>query len=168
MLSEQVSLAPFSFPFLDTVYYAFEKNLENPRQVGIFRFNPVSKGWRYAYTEYDGRRHTYRTRVISSGIFALLRDVYRPKIGMHKIPTTRLSKLKQLVFTIRDKGKGVDDETLWVTFNDERVDCEYDPDWRHVKVEDLQHLSPGTNRIRIRVRDHAGNQAQRGFTLNLN
>ena len=39
VLSRQISVSPYHFPFLDTVYYKFKKKLPNPQQVGIFKYN---------------------------------------------------------------------------------------------------------------------------------
>lgn len=167
LLSKQISLSPFHFPFLDTVYYKFTKQLPEPRQVGIFRYSPRSKRWRYVYTIYEPLHYRYKTRVISSGIFALMRDIYLPRIGLRKPATKRLAKLSRLVLTITDKGKGVNDDTLSIQINGKSITAEYDPDWRHVILEKPGGLRPGKNIIRVRVQDHAGNQANRSFVLKL-
>jgi hypothetical protein len=167
LLSKQISLSPFHFPFLDTVYYTFTKHLPEPGQVGIFRYSPRSKQWRYVYTIYEPLHHRYKTRVISSGIFALMRDVYPPRIGLRKPATQRLANLNRLVLTITDKGKGVNDDTLSIQINGESFVAEYDPDWRHVILEKPRGLRPGKNIIHVRIQDHAGNQADRSFVLKL-
>jgi hypothetical protein len=167
LLSKQVSLSPFHFPFLDTVYYKFKKQLPEPDQVGIFKYSPRSRRWWYVYTTHDPLNHTYKTRLRSSGVFALMRDIFPPRIGLAKPATRKSSRLKRLLVTISDKGKGVNDDTLDIQVNGRIVEAEYDPDWRHVKLENLTGLRPGKNLIRVRVEDHAGNPAERIFTLKL-
>ena len=68
---------------------------------------------------------------------------------------------------ITDKGKGVDPFSLEVTLNDRRVDCEYDPDRKWVRIEDLKALKSGVNRLVVAVNDFAGNSNTRTFSFTL-
>jgi len=171
ILSRQVSLSPYHFPFLDTVFYIFKKKLPNPRQVGIFKYNPKTGKWRSRYTTYDAVTTTYKRRLISSGIFALLRDIFPPRIWFI-MPRTRYKKnFKWLIVKIADKGKGVDDETIKIWLNGQGIcpkyECEYDPDRNSLKIEDLRRLRVGRNLIKVQVKDYAGNNASRIFRFNL-
>lgn len=165
ILSKQISLYPYNFPFLDLVYYKFKKNTLNPRQVGIFRYNLFKKRWRYVYTTYNSINKTFATRVISSGIFALMRDIYSPEIFFLRPESRYLEKLKRLVIKITDKGKGVDDNSLKLFLNGKKNDCEYDPDRNWVKVEDLRYLKTGKNSIEVFIQDYAGNKSSKKFTF---
>ncbi|MFC2156052.1 M23 family metallopeptidase [Acidobacteriota bacterium] len=168
VLSKQFSLSPYNFPFLDKVYYKFKKKVDNPKQAGIFKYSPKSKKWYYAYTTYDPANVTFRTRLISSGTFALMRDVFPPKIYFSRPRTKLLSSVKQLFVTITDKGKGVNDNTLLIKINNKTIDCEYDPDRDHVKIENLSALQRGENRIYIRIKDHGGNTTSKTYRFTLN
>jgi hypothetical protein len=167
LLSRQINLSPYHFPFLDTVYYTFKKSLENPRQVGIFKYSLKSKKWYYCYTSYNQVNKVYKTRVLSSGIYALMRDVYKPKIIFKKPKTIHKSKLRRLGVIITDKGKGVNDETLRVLLNGKRVDCEYDYDWKHVVIENLNSITAGKNTLQVAVSDYAGNRSQKSYVFYL-
>ena len=163
VLSRQISLSPYYFPFLDRVHYTFRKDLPNPRQVGIFKYDFKHHRWRYQYTTYDSASKTYKRKVLSSGTYALMRDIYFPKISF-KRPKTKYKKyLKRLVVTITDKGKGVDDNTLNVRLNGKPIDCEYDPDWQHVVIEELRHIKTGKNLLNVEVKDYGGNRSTRTF-----
>ena len=168
VLSKQVCLSPYTFPFLDTVYYKFKKKVDNPKQVGIFKYSPKSKKWYYAYTTYHPTNLTFRTRLISSGTFALMRDVFPPKIYFSRPRTRLLSSVKKLFVTITDKGKGVDDNSLLIKINNKTIDCEYDPDRDHVKIENLGALQKGENRIYIRIKDRGGNTSSKTYRFTLN
>jgi hypothetical protein len=167
ILSRQVSLSPYHFPFLDKVFYTFRKNLAEPRQVGIFKYDPKYKKWSYRYTTYNSANQTYSRKVLSSGTYALMRDIYFPKIYFRKLKTKYRKNVKRLVVTITDKGKGVNDNTLKVHLNGSRIDCEYDPDWRTVVIENLRHIKTGKNLLKVEVKDYAGNKTQRTFSFYL-
>ncbi|MCP4157849.1 MAG: M23 family metallopeptidase, partial [bacterium] len=167
VLSRQISLSPYSFPFLDRVYYTFKKDLPNPQQVGIFKYNPRRKKWSYRYTEYDWKSKTYKRKLRSSGTFALMRDTFAPRINF-RIPKTKFKKnLKRLVFKLTDKGKGLNDNSLRVSLNGNTVECEYDPDWGTGIVENTGYLKKGKNIIKISVKDYSGNRTSKTYSLNL-
>jgi hypothetical protein len=173
VLSRQVSLMPDFFPFLDTVYYKFKKKLPNPRQVGIFKYDPGSGKWRSRFTQYDEATATYKHRLISSGVFALMRDIFPPQVRFLRPRTKYKRKVWRLSVKIWDKGKGVDDSTIKTWLNGKRIctsydcTCEYDPDWSLLKIEELDHLKVGKNQLKVQVKDYAGNITIRTFTLYL-
>jgi hypothetical protein len=168
VLSKQISLSPYNFPFLDTVYYKFKKNLPNPKEVGIFKYSFRAKKWYYTYTHYDPANVTFRTRLISSNTFALMRDVFPPTIYFSRPRTNFLHKVKQLFVVIKDKGKGVNDNTLQIKINNKMIDCEYDPDRAHVKIEDVRALKKGENMIYVRIKDYAGHTTSKSYRFYLN
>lgn len=168
VLSRQISLSPYSFPFLDTVYYKFKKKLPNPKQVGIFKYSYRAKKWYYTSTRCDSATSTYRTRLISSNTFALMRDVFPPTIYFSRPRTKFLHKVKRLYVVIKDKGKGVNDNTLQVKINNTIIDCEYDPDRDHVKIENVRALKKGENRIYISIKDYAGHKTAKTYRFYLN
>ncbi len=166
-LSDTVDLSPSVFPFLDTVFFKFTSpaGLERPEQVGIFRYLLPAGRWQYVPTQYE--QGVFRTRVLNAGTFALLRDIYPPDIRLARLPTLSLRSLKAITVCIRDQGMGVDENRLRVLLNGKPVDCEYDPDWAHVRVEDLQALVKGLNELQVEAVDLAGNLAQKVFRFTL-
>jgi murein DD-endopeptidase MepM/ murein hydrolase activator NlpD len=173
VLSRQISLSPFSFPYLDTVIYKFKKKLPNPKQVGIFQYNPLSKKWSSVYTSYDSSTGTYQRRLISSGIFALMRDIFPPHIRFISPGTKYKKNLRRLVVKISDKGKGVNDNLIKVWLNGRRIctsydcACDYDPDWRSFTIGELGQLRTGKNLLKVQVKDYAGNSTSRSYTFYL-
>lgn len=173
VLSKQISLKPYNFPFLDTVYYKFKKELPKPKQVGIFKYSPTTGKWKSRYTEFDKATSTYRHRLISSGTFALMRDIFPPQIWFRK-PKTRYKKnVWRLNVKITDKGMGVDDTSIKIWLNGKRIctaydcPCEYDPDYSLLKIEELSNLKSGKNVLKIQVKDWAGNSNSKSLTLYL-
>ena len=167
VLSRQISLSPYNFPFLDKVFYRFSKKVKNPRQVGIFKYSGSGKKWFYVGTTYQAGTHTFSTRRISSGTFALMRDEFAPRIYFSRPSSQYFDKLHTLTVRIEDKGKGVDALSLKVFLNGKPVDCEYDPDWKHVKIQDFTHKVMGKNLLVVRVSDRAGNQSRNAFKFYL-
>jgi murein DD-endopeptidase MepM/ murein hydrolase activator NlpD len=171
VLSRQISLSPYHFPFLDTVFYKFKKKLANPKQVGIFKYNFKTGKWNYRYTTYNPVSAIYKHRLISSGVFALMRDIFPPRIWFVKPKTKYKNNLKQIIVKITDKGKGVDDNSLIIWLNGERIcpkyECEYDPDRSSAKIEDLTNLQTGRNLLKIQVKDYSGNSASKILTFYL-
>ncbi len=155
--SDQMMLYPYTFPFLDTVYYKFRKDLPNPAQVGIFKYSHKSKRWYYKFTTYKNSDKTFSTRLISSGIFSLMRDIFPPRIKFLKTGRKK-TLVKQLNIIISDKGKGVNDESIKVSLNGKNAEQEFDPDWNLLKVLDIQKLTKwGKNILKIYVEDNGGN-----------
>ncbi|MEN8153797.1 MAG: M23 family metallopeptidase [Acidobacteriota bacterium] len=165
--SQQVKLYPYSFPFLDTVYYKFKKKLPNPDQVGIFKYSLKSKKWYYKYTTYNRTENIFRTRLISSGIFSLMRDIFPPEIIFMKASKS-INFISRINVKIRDKGKGVNDDTIKAILNGKYPEHEYDPDWNLLKIENIKKLiRKGKNILKIYVEDRAGNVSikERAFYL---
>jgi hypothetical protein len=171
VLSRQIGLSPYHFPFLDTVFYKFKKKLANPKQVGIFKYSHKTGKWNYRYTTYDAVSTAYKHRLISSGVFALMRDIFPPRIWFVRPKTKYKKNLKQIIVKITDKGKGVDDNSLIIWLNGKRIcpkyECEYDPDRSSAKIEDLTFLQAGKNLIKVQVKDYAGNSAAKTLTFYL-
>lgn len=167
ILSRQVDLSPYFFPFLDDVFYTFTKDLPDPQQVGIFKYSPGYNQWSYRYTTYESGSKTYKTKVLSSGTYALMRDIFPPRIFFKKPIVKHKKNLKRLVVKITDKGKGVNDGTLRVRLNGKWVDCEYDPDWRTVVIDDLKHLQVGKNVFSVEITDYAGHKTAKTYTIYL-
>lgn len=167
VLSRQVSVSPYHFPFLDTVFYTFTKELPDPQQVGIFKYSIKYKKWFYRFTTYDSAGKTYKRKILSSGVYALMRDIFPPRIFLKKPKIKYKKNLRRLVVKITDKGKGVDDDSLRVYLNGKRVDCEYEPDWQVVVIEDLKHLKVGKNLLKVDIRDYAGHRTTKTFTIYL-
>jgi len=164
-----VELAPFHFPFLDRVDYAFsfDPTLERKKQLGIFEYREQKQTWSYRYSRLNSRGDTYATRVLHSGVFALLRDHFPPRIILLKLNSSRLEELEMLPIRILDKGKGVDDRYLRIHINEREVRAEYDPDRRMVRLQDLRALKRGWNIIRVGIRDHGGNRSEKTFKIYL-
>lgn len=169
VLSRQISLSPYYFTFLDTVNYTFQKDLPNPQQVGIFKYDVRLKRWSYKNTIYDKTNKTYRNTVLSSGVYALLRDIFPPRVFLRKLRSQQRGSLMRLDVGMTDGGKGINDNTLKVRLNGVLLDVDYDPDWRAVYIEDenLKPLKIGKNVLEVEVRDYAWNKTARTFTFNL-
>lgn len=168
-ISTQVSLSPYSFPFLDKVHYGFKlKELpENHKQLGIFKYDHQRKQWRYRYTTLNVASGTFRTRVISSGTFSLMRDVFPPKISFKRPPVKPAAGVKRLVVRISDVGKGVNDSKIRMILNGAPLYAEFDPDWGHVVIPNGGKFKQGMNYLQVDVEDYGGNRTKKSFGFKL-
>ena len=169
LLAGPVSIGPTHFAFLDTVFFKFKIPPDQARskQLGIFKYQPLGKRWRYVKTQTVPEAGYLGCRVLNGGIFALLRDIYPPEIFFRKTYVRDFKQLKQLVVRLRDRGKGIDDRTLAIFLNGQQVDGEYDPDWAHVLINDTAGLRKGKNDLLVQVADFAGNRSEKLFHFHL-
>lgn len=169
VLSEQISLEPYHFPFLDEVYYQFlvPKNVGKIDQLGIFKYDLRRGIWKYVYTQYRSKSRLLKTRLRSSGIFAVMRDNFPPAITFKGPRRNYLKNLKRLVVFLSDKGKGINDETLKITLNGTPLEAEFDPDRGWVILESLPTLRRGKNHLQVRVKDHGGNETRKKYRFHL-
>jgi hypothetical protein len=169
LLAGPVMSAPDHFAFLDAVIFKFKVPSGEGRgeQLGIFKYRPLARKWTYVPTWPDRESGYLDCRVLTAGTYALLRDIYPPAIRLRRPRSTHLDKLKSVVIRMSDKGKGIAEKTLAVFLNGRRIEAEYDPDWEHVRLEDLSLFRKGKNDLLVRVADLAGNGSEKRFTLSL-
>lgn len=169
LLAGPVSVGPTHFTFLDTVFFKFKvpDGAARPEQLGIFKYQPGRNRWNYVPTQKVAETGYLGSRVITGGIFALLRDIYPPEIHFRKGPKVRLETCEKLFVRLRDRGKGIDDQTVAVFLNGRKVDSEYDPDWGHIQIDALGGLLRGKNELRVQAADYAGNRSEKKFNFHL-
>lgn len=155
-----VEINPAYLPFLDasTISFSTASDLPRPNQVGVFKKSHYSDKWHYQHTLFDRSRQTYQSGLRSAGTYALLRDVFPPEIVFPE----RIDRgQSELIISISDRGKGVDDNSLRVSLDGILLDCEYDHDRRHVRLEGLDLSGPREKNIVVAVSDLAGNTSSR-------
>jgi hypothetical protein len=169
LLAGPVSIGPTHFAFLDTVVFKFKipQDQALPEQLGIFKYQPLGKDWRYIKTQRVPETGYLGCRVLNGGIFALLRDIYPPEIHFRGRRTRHLENCKKLVVHLRDRGKGIDDRTVAVFINGQKVESEYDPDWGHILIDEAAGLRKGENDLLVQAADFAGNRSEKNFHFHL-
>ncbi len=168
VLSGPVSVYPYTFPYLGKVIFTFTKRADNPKQAGIFKYSFLKKKWRYVNTLYNAGEDKYKIRQISGGAFALLRDIFPPDIRSIRCNSLTHSKIKKLFIVITDKGKGINDESIILTINGNKVESEYDPDRNSLFISKPgKEMRRGKNRIKVSVEDRGGNISEKTFFLTL-
>jgi len=167
VLSQEFDLSPYCFPFLDTVNYKIKKKVDHPKQVGIFKYNHFRKKWGSVYTRYNNKTKTFSVRIRSSGTFALMRDIFSPKIKFYKPKRIRREKLNFLTVILTDRGKGINHLSIKIKLNGKIIKDEFDPDRSSVRITELNHLKSGKNILTVKVSDYAGNTAEREYKFYL-
>ncbi|MFA7160863.1 MAG: hypothetical protein WC299_16325, partial [Kiritimatiellia bacterium] len=169
LLAGPVRSSPGHFAFLDAVFFKFYIPPGTPlaRQLGIFKYQATTRRWTYVPTRPDPVPGYLSTRVLTAGTYALLRDIFPPAVSLPRLKTRHLGKLKQLFVRVSDKGMGIDDASLEVFLNRKGITGDYDPDWRHLRLEDLPYLKKGANELLVRVADLAGNREEKRFIFSL-
>jgi hypothetical protein len=165
LLAGPVNISPVHCAFLDTVVFKFKipQDQPLPEQLGIFKYQALGKRWRYVKTQKVPEAGYLGCRVLNGGIFALLRDIYPPQIYFRSHHTWHSEDLKKLVVRLLDRGKGIDDRTVVVFLNGQKVDSEYDPDWGHIFINDTVGLRKGKNDLLVQAADFAGNRSEKNF-----
>lgn len=165
LLAGPVSVYPDHFAFLDTVFFKFKipQDQDKPEQLGIFKYQPLGKNWRYIRTQRMPEAGYLGIRVLNGGIFALLRDIFPPQISFRGRRSLRSKKSKTLVVHLRDRGMGIDDRTVAVWIDGQKVDSEYDPDWGHILISVAPGLRKGKNELLVQAADLAGNRSEKIF-----
>ena len=163
LLSQQYDLSPYNFPFLDKVTYKIRKKVDKPFQVGIFKYNHFRKRWGSVYSKYNKTENTFSRIVRSSGTFALMRDIFPPKIKFYRPGKRYKNSIKHLNLRLTDRGKGINDNTIRVKLNGSIINDEYDPDWSRLRIKDLRALKKGKNILDVSVMDYARHKKKKQF-----
>ncbi len=165
ILSQQFDLSPYNFPFLDVVFYKIIKKVDKPIQVSLFKYNHFRKKWRAVYSRYNKSTNTFSRKLRSSGTFALMRDIFPPKIKFYKPKQKYKKSVNFLTIILTDRGKGINDNTINILLNNRIIKDEFDPDWSRVRIRDLRALRRGKNNIKIRVKDYAGYETKKEYSF---
>jgi hypothetical protein len=169
LLAGPVSISPTHFTFLDTVFFKFKIpwNQARPEQLGIFKYHPLGKSWSYVKTQKVPEAGYLGSRVLTGGVFALLRDIYPPEIRFRSRQVRHFATCEKLVARLRDRGKGIDERTVAVFLNGRKVDSEYDPDWGHIVIAGTKKMRRGKNDLLVKAADFAGNRSEKKFHFHL-
>jgi hypothetical protein len=168
MLAGPVSVTPVHFTFLDAVFFKFRipPGQTRQEQLGIFKYQGSGKTWRYVQTQRAPEKGYLGCRVLTGGIYALLRDVDPPRIRLRSRRALRLGDREKLVVLLRDRGKGIDEGTVAVFINGQKVECEYDPDWGHILIDPGDTAAHrGENELLVQAADFAGNRSVAVFNF---
>jgi len=167
ILSQQFDLAPYNFPFLDTVNYIIKKKVEKPYQVSIFKYNHFSKRWRSAYSIYNSTRQSFSIKVRQSGTYALMRDIFPPRIKFYSPNGKYRHLINHLTVILTDRGKGINSYSIRIKLNGKIIPDEYDPDRSSVKIKSLSALKKGKNILYVKVEDYAKHKSEKAYTFYL-
>lgn len=162
VLSAQYRIYPHTFPFLDTVHIKFNSIEKNPEQIGIFKYSIKSKKWYYVTTLIKKSEGLFVSRILTTGIFSLMRDIYKPEIYFKRPRRLTINNLHKFKIIITDKGKGVDDNKIKAMLNGIPVISEYDPDWKTLDIENFNiKIKNGWNKLEVNLEDRAGNYSSK-------
>ncbi len=167
ILSQQFDLYPYNFPFLDTVHYRIKKKVEKPYQVSIFKYNHFSKRWRAVYSIYNSTRKSFGIKVRQSGTYALMRDIFPPKINFYNPNRKDRRLINYLTVILTDRGKGINSYSIRIKLNEEIIRDEYDPDRSSVRIRNLSALRKGKNVLYVKVEDYARHKSEKTYTFYL-
>ncbi|MCK5004367.1 MAG: M23 family metallopeptidase [Candidatus Aminicenantes bacterium] len=162
VISPQYRVYPHTFPFLDTVHIKFKSIEKNPEQIGIFKYSLKSKKWYYVTTSVKKREGLFISRLLTTGIFSLMRDIYKPEIYFKRPRRLTSNNLNKFKIIITDKGKGVNDDKIKALLNGIPVISEYDPDWKTLDIENFSvKVKNGWNKLEVNLEDRAGNYSSK-------
>ncbi len=145
----QIELQPDSLP-------------PNSEQIGICSLSSKGKlSW--AAARYDSERNRFSRSITSFGTYVLAADTSAPQVTI-TLPRSIVlyHKTPLIEFTAKDNLSGIGtDRNIQVFVDDKFVVPEWDPERDVVRVRPYWKSSPGKHRIRVLVRDSAGNVTER-------
>jgi len=158
-VSASYALLPIHVPFFDRVMIRIEmpNPTLNPKQIGLFRQNHRSGRWQSIQTNLENEA-VFTAQIRSGGIFALFRDDLAPELNFLPSGRKSIDSTQPLLVRVREIGKGIDVETIFIRLNGREPDWEYDGDRAQIRINDRSLLKKGRNELGIAVIDHAGNQ----------
>ncbi|MFN4182214.1 MAG: hypothetical protein ACK4G3_03265, partial [bacterium] len=137
-----------------SVEISFQRQEKNPRE-SFFRWDGYSQRWRPVPSFFQS---TFLTASIPYfSIFAVWEDVQPPEIH----PPGKW-KRRCCVIPIRDYGLGIEEKSLRITWEEQILEGEYDPD-RGWWESDLSLELHGGGSLRIHACDKGGNCTERVF-----
>lgn len=160
--SRAYHLESTSYPFTGpvTVRIKPREGYGDLRRLGIYSYDPFTKGWRLAGSGKDtGSGWVYAT-VRHFSDYVVLEDVIPPSISS-VLPSdgSKIKGARAVTFRLTDAGMGVDEGSVKVSLDGRRLDYEYDPDRRRVTAPIGFQLIRGDHSLIIEASDRAGNEA---------
>ncbi len=136
---------------------------DNSEELGLFVCSERGGRWRYLATK-DCGNGLFTSRLSVLGVkMALMRDIFPPRIMKGRLD---VSRKKRFLIGVYDKGKGIDYRSVSVRCGKQDLFAEYDPDRSRLDVS-LDSLRPGRHTLRVQIRDYAGHESSRQFTVSV-
>ncbi len=140
----------------------------NPKQVGICRLSSRGKlSWSAA--QYESSANRFSRSIASFGTYILAADTTAPQIAITLPRSGKLYHKTPLIeFLATDSLAGIGSDRNIQVFVDGRfVIPEWDPERELVRVRPYWKVAPGKHRVRVLVRDRAGNETEKIRTFRL-
>lgn len=164
--SQPIALSPAHLPLAKAMDVSLEIEAQkNPEQLGFFICPEGGGRWRYLATQSRGNgRFTARLWILGVKL-ALMRDVFPPRLMKGRLDRSRGKR--RFLIGAADKGKGIDYRNVSVRCASRELPAEYDPDRSRIDVP-LDVLPAGRHTLFVRIRDYAGHQSSRKYTVLIN
>ena len=145
-----------------TLSFPMPKGAADPSKLRVYRKHGES--WSMVNTTINGR---FEIETRSLGTFAIMEDIALPSIaGM--VPGaifTASSRRPTIRARIADRGSGIDGYSI--TYRNQWLLTEYDPETTLIEWERDEDLPPGEGELLIVVTDNAGNRSERSIRLTI-
>ncbi|MCI0528687.1 MAG: hypothetical protein L0Y56_14715, partial [Nitrospira sp.] len=147
-----------------TISLRYPSQVKDLKKLGIYRWDPLQKGWKYLDDKLNVSRQTVSAQVNFLASYAIMIDNATPVISdlqfdsRDKANSRVRDLLLEISAIIRDRGKGVDEASIVMELDGIAVDAEYDPDRDKVAFQLERPLKPGKHTLRVRASDLAGNK----------
>ncbi len=131
------------------------------RPLGLYRWSPVARRWRYIGGHWEAARHTLAAGVRALATVAVLEDRWVPRVvasrpaagaTLHTLPA-------RAYVAVRERGEGVDEAACSVALDGRSIAFEYDPDRHWLRLTWPEGVEPGDHTLSVVVADKAGNRA---------
>lgn len=163
--SPAITLSPAQLPLLKSARIVLKTvDLPDHKQLSFFVSGLDGRSWRCLNTQDHGDGRFSAALSVLGIRLALMRDIFPPVIGKGFLDPS--AGRKRFLIRVHDKGKGIDYQSITVSCNQLRTVAEYDPDWDRIEVK-LDNMKAGRYLLQVDLRDYAGHQAQKQFTVRI-
>lgn len=146
----------------------YDSTYINPERLGLYQVNGENS-ISFVSNKIDSLNHLISGKIKSFGKFIVAADTIAPHLRIvYPIDNQKLAKLDKIKFSAFDELSGISsDKNLSITFDDQFVLPEWDPERDIITGEPHWNVESGEHEIIIQVRDLAGNISEKRLNITI-
>ena len=162
VISTPIKISPKNISFKNNIELIYENLDLDTNNCAIYSYNQKKNKWNFMkkinYNDYINK-HKIRTEIYSGGTFAVLKEIIKPKISNISPASTATYKsedLKQISFNVIDEESGINNNSISVKVDEQKLFCEYIPYRDYVRCK-IQPLTKDFHTFEISIEDRVRN-----------
>jgi len=149
------------FPNRALIKVPVPNNITSFEKLSLYRWHRKENKWKVIISHFDKSDRSINGYIHYLDRIALILDNAKP-IFYPLVPYPRqIFKTSPTKFIIRayEKGMGINEDSISVYLDSEKIESEYDPDRDIIQIKLRQPLTSGNHTLKIEAKDYANNQA---------